>query len=75
MNEYANRNEYEMIIAKVNVGRTFFSIAKNADLTTPPKDSSSCAYDSVNNGDGVYVIYTNYKAYPKYIIQIKNTQN
>ena len=58
-----------MIVAKVLVGQTT-TVQSDSQRTVPPllEGSDRARYDTINGGDGRYVVFTNAKSYPAYLI-------
>ena len=58
-----------VVVAKVLLGKTI-TLEHKTDRCYPPllPGSDRVRYDSVNGGDGRFVIFTNAKAYPAYLI-------
>ena len=78
-------NGYEMILAKVLTGDSYYSPSDSTLRMPPEKHQHSTGenqlqqvrYDSVNgmtNGSVVYMTYSNDRAYPAYIITYSRTQ-
>ena len=61
-----------IIVAKVLVGNTI-KVDSDSNRTLPPLVAGSDRerYDKINAGDGRFVIFTNAKAYPAYLITYK----
>ena len=58
-----------MIAAKVLVGQTITLGMDSSRVLTPKLPGSERErYDTINNGSGMVIIFTNAKAYPAYLI-------
>ena len=57
----------QLLLAYVITGQSV-TLPQNKALIAPPFLTTNVRYDSVTNGTNIYVVYTNYKAYPAYII-------
>lgn len=77
-NDYSSKTaagESQMFMATVNVGK-FFEMNPDRSLKMPPllPGSQADRYDSVKGhtgGSDVYMVYSNKKAYPSYLITYK----
>lgn len=63
-------NNFIILLANVLVGNSIM-LPQDRTLRLPPflKDNNNVRYDSVNSGDGIYIIYNNQRAYPAYVIE------
>ena len=65
---FANTEGKEMFYASVLIGNSITMRSTNT-LTKPPiNPQTQKPHDSVTNGSNIFISYTNYKAYPSYLI-------